>query len=224
MQMPTQTPFAPLPPGPPQRTRSYFALRSGIVLFVVVIITVLVAGLLPGSVVTARNLAYPPPRISVSASTTQAHVGDTVQFTVHVNAGNDLTYTWDFGDNSVAAAGGATMSHTYNNTCQSCTVTVTATDPIQHQASASTTVSVLPPAPTASFTYQEYDTYYSCVEFDASASTGENISYSWDYGDGTTDSGQTTNHCYYQSGTYTVTLTVTDDFQQSAQSSNAIHV
>ncbi|MGH2517838.1 MAG: PKD domain-containing protein, partial [Ktedonobacterales bacterium] len=142
MQMPMRAPLAPMPPSPPP-TRAYVGLRTGIVLLVVVAATVLLAGLLPGSVVTARNLAYPQPNISVSASTAQVHVGDSVQFSVSVKAGNELTYSWDFGDGAVP--GGATMSHTYDATCQSCAVTVTATDPIQHQARATTQIVVAPP-------------------------------------------------------------------------------
>lgn len=221
MQIPSQTPLAPLPPGPP-RTSSYAGVRTGLLMLVVVIIAVLVAGLLPGSVATARNLAYPQPSISISASTQTAHVGDTVQFTVQVKAGTDLTYSWDFGSGPIS--GGATMSHTYTATCQSCTVTVTAIDPIQHQASANTSITVAPPPPTASFTSQEYDSYFFCVQFDATQSNGENLSYAWDYGDGNTDTGQSATHCYYQAGTYTVKLTVTDDFNQSAQTSNTITV
>ena len=225
MQMPTQTPLAPPPLGPRQ-TRSYVGARTGVVMLVVVIVAVLLAGLLPSSIVTARNLAYPPPSITVSASTTQAHAGDTIQFTVQVHAGTDLTYAWDFADSTGGSkvAGGATMSHTYTDTCQSCTVTVVATDPIQHYATASTTITVAPPAPTASFTFQEYDTVDFCVDFDATASTGENLSFAWDFGDGSTDTGPATNYCYFQSGTYTVTLTVTDDFNQTAQTTQTVLV
>lgn len=225
MQMPTQTPIAPVPPGPPAQPRSYVALRTGIVMIVVVIVATIIAGLLPGSVVTARNLAYPQPNISVSASTSNPHVGDTVQFTVQVNAGNELTYTWDFGDNSNAVPGGPVMSHAYSDYCQQCIVTVTATDPIQHTATATTSVSVLPPPPTASFSYQEVDPYSFCVQFDASASTGTNLTFVWTYGDNSTpDQGQSPGayHCYYQSGTYTVNLTVTDGFGQFAQTSSTI--
>lgn len=58
----------------------------------------------------------------------------------------------------------------------------------------------------------------SCVElvcdFDASGSAdsdGSIVSYSWDFGGGSTDSGQTAQNVYASDGSYDVTLTVTDD-------------
>ncbi len=50
------------------------------------------------------------------------------------------------------------------------------------------------------------------VYFNASSSTSESgiVSYEWDFGDGTTGSGITTNHTYNEVGSYTVILTVTD--------------
>ena len=37
------------------------------------------------------------------------------------------------------------------------------------------------------------------------------MSYAWTFGDGDTGSGETVNHAYDAGGTYTVTLTITDD-------------
>src|SRR5439155_21290792 len=52
------------------------------------------------------------------------------------------------------------------------------------------------------------------VTFDATASTdpdGSIASYSWDFGDGTGDQGVSVVHAYTAPGTYTITLTVTDN-------------
>jgi hypothetical protein len=52
------------------------------------------------------------------------------------------------------------------------------------------------------------------ITFNASSSydsDGSIVSYSWNFGDGSSASGVTVTHSYSQLGTYTVTLTVTDD-------------
>lgn len=65
--------------------------------------------------------------------------------------------------------------------------------------------------PTANFTYTTNDL---AASFDASSSSdtdGSIVSYAWNFGDGTTGSGVTTSRTYAAAGTYSVTLTVTDN-------------
>ncbi|MEM6717408.1 MAG: PKD domain-containing protein, partial [Cyanobacteria bacterium P01_C01_bin.147] len=63
--------------------------------------------------------------------------------------------------------------------------------------------------PTADF---DFVTDLLEVDFDGSGSSDDSgiTGYSWDFGDGNSDSGATVSHTYGASGTYTVTLTVTD--------------
>ena len=52
------------------------------------------------------------------------------------------------------------------------------------------------------------------IAFDGSASSdsdGSIVSYEWDFGDGTTGTGTTPSHAYVDNGSYTTTLTVTDN-------------
>ncbi|WP_435075832.1 PKD domain-containing protein [Halorubrum sp. HHNYT27] len=71
--------------------------------------------------------------------------------------------------------------------------------------------------PVASFSYEPEDPEVEeGITFNASDSTdldGDEtiVSYDWDFGDGTTGTGEMTTHSYDDAGEYEVTLTVTDD-------------
>jgi PKD repeat protein len=73
---------------------------------------------------------------------------------------------------------------------------------------------ILPPNPklVPSFFYSPQQPHESeSIQFDASASTGAIVSYAWNFGDGTSGTGVRPTHTYGVTGTYNVTLTITDD-------------
>ena len=79
-------------------------------------------------------------------------------------------------------------------------------------------VAVATASPNETYTYED-------ITFDASASydpDGSIISYEWDFGDGTTASGAVVSHAYADDGTYTATLTVTDNY--GAKNSTSVTV
>jgi large repetitive protein len=119
--------------------------------------------------------------------------------------GTIASYDWDFGDTNLGT--GANPTHTYAAD-GTYTVTLTVTDDDGATTTATTTATVtLGPAFNA--VCQGLD----CT-FDADGATGPNgtaAAYDWDFGDTTTGAGETSNHLYAADGTYTVTLTVTDD-------------
>ena len=74
------------------------------------------------------------------------------------------------------------------------------------------------------FSYEAPTT--STINFDASStySTSSVSSYSWNFGDSNTGTGQTPSHTFSSSGTYTVTLTVTDSLNQTDTFSQKIEI
>lgn len=230
-----QSPFPPppvatMPPPAPQypaaAAKTYTGLKMTGVTLVALIIIVVVAFTLPSSAAQARKLAYPLPVVSIQTSvSSNPHVGDSIQFTAHVTAGRDLTYAWDFGDGATAFT--ASASHSYSQFQQGgYDVHLVVTDPIHQAASADTTLTVLPQPPTAVFTVSQDPYAQYCFTFDASGSIGTQLSFTWDFGDGSgpNQGGETTDNCYYgPSGNYTVTLTVSDVANQTDSVSHAVY-
>ncbi|RLE41413.1 hypothetical protein DRJ19_05910, partial [Candidatus Woesearchaeota archaeon] len=82
--------------------------------------------------------------------------------------------------------------------------------------------------PIANFTYYpEKPVVNQSVTFDASSSydpDGNITKYEWDFGDGETASGKIVTHAYSDAGSYTVTLTVTDDDAATHSISKKVNV
>ena len=142
--------------------------------------------------------------------------------------GSVVSYLWNFGDGTTAS--GVTAVHAYA-AAGSYTVRLTVTDNDGLTNSASTTAQVSdgtglqPPVANPAGPYQ--GTTGSPVAFDGSASSdpdGTIVSYDWTFGDGGTASGATPTHAYNSAGTYTVTLTVTDDTGRTAAATTSATV
>jgi PKD repeat protein len=138
----------------------------------------------------------------------------TVQFTDESVAGDNPidTWEWDFGDGDTSTA--QNPSHTYD-TPGTYTVTLTVTD--EHGCSDEETKEAYITSnegPTADFTS---DVQSCCnpltVQFTDESVAGDNPidTWEWDFGDGDTSTAQNPSHMYDTPGTYTVTLTVTDE-------------
>ena len=77
------------------------------------------------------------------------------------------------------------------------------------------------PAPAPVFTSMA--TFLS-VDFDATSSTGAALTYSWDFGDGNTGTGDQPTHLYGAGGSYAVVLTATDSCGQSVTATDTLLV
>ena len=73
-----------------------------------------------------------------------------------------------------------------------------------------------PAAPVAAFTTGGPLEVDGTQSFDADTSTGDTLTYAWNFGDGEAATGAQVTHVYTNANTYTVTLTVTDDANRSA--------
>ncbi|MFT3888303.1 MAG: PKD domain-containing protein [Arachnia sp.] len=123
--------------------------------------------------------------------------------------GDALTYGWEFGDGSTGT--GAQVEHTFAaaGTYQ---VTLTVTDARGATASKTQAVSVAVPngAPTAEVATEVDGLKVSVDGSGSSDPDGDQLTYAWEFGDGSTGTGATASHTYATDGTYTVKLTVTD--------------
>lgn len=208
--------YAGMPMGGQQYASAPTALQSRLLLLALpVVVVVLVAtgiAWLQWAAQRGVALGYPTPQVHImSLPSNSLLINHDIQFSAD-GSGRDLTYTWDFGDQTTAS--GPSVSHTYQSN-GNFTVTVTVTDAIGHTSTDTLAVSAVSPAPTASFTYSVGSSGY--VYFDASNSAADPStsidSYSWDFGDGGTDFNRYSSqesHYYSSPGTYTVTLIVTD--------------
>ncbi len=164
--------------------------------------------------ITVIDATPQPPTANLVANPTNGGAPLTVAFDASGSTdpnGDVLTYSWDFGDGNSGA--GANINHTYT-TIGIYTATLTVNDGNGGTDSETVNITVTNTAPTANFTatptFGQPPLY---VTFDASSSTdanGDNLTYSWNFGDGTSGTGITANHTYPSEGVYTVTLTVND--------------
>ena len=155
------------------------------------------------------------PNAVATASDTTPCVGQNIAFdgTDSFDADGEIVdYEWDFGDGDFAV--GSMTEHAYeNNGIYTVTLTVTDNDGLEDSTNVFIAATSNCKVPVADAGPDMEVGVGQVVGFDGSESDddGEIIDYEWDFGDGTSGSGQKTVHTYNALGSYTVTLTVTDN-------------
>ena len=144
--------------------------------------------------------------------------GELLTFTVNHDdpgAADTHTITWDFGDSG--AATGASVTHAYaDNGAYAVTVTVTDDDGGSASASDTSTISNVDPVITsiAGPTSGTEGIALSWTANVTDAGSADTHTYDFDFGDGSpvvSGASDTVSHAYEDNGTYTLTVTVTDD-------------
>jgi PKD repeat protein len=132
-------------------------------------------------------------------------LGETTVFT-NTSTGINLEYQWDFGDGSPVVTT-TNPTHIYPD-LGLYTVTLTATNPVSSSVATGTVEIML--APQAGFNTSSPDALGETTLF-TNTSTGSNLAYQWDFGDGSPIVTATNPvHLYPEIGQYTVSLTATN--------------
>jgi len=183
--------------------------------------------LTPTQVLNHYQLVYPPAaNVSPVAAFTSSVAQATASFDGSTSVDPDGTvasYAWNFGDSGTAT--GATPQHTYTAS-GTYTVSLTVTDNRGGTNTITHPVSVTMPnvLPVAAFT----DAVNGLnTTFDASGSSdsdGTIASYAWNFGDGALATSAKPAHRYGADGTYTVSLTVTDNSGGMTSTSQTVTV
>jgi PKD repeat protein len=177
--------------------------------------TITVSANLPGG---SANFSFSP---------TNPGVNDTVFFNASQSLAANASYSWDFGDGSTGS--GLTPTHQYARP-GTYTVILTVRNDLGQSASTTRTVTVSASSTqlVAAFTFSPTDPTISLntntVIFDARDSSANATRWEWDFGDGSTGSGQRVNHTFSRAGTWVVRLTVNDSDGRSATTTRNVTV
>ena len=174
---------------------------------------------LPDNIEKAVESNDTPPVAAISG-TTSGNEGGSFSYSASgssdADAGDVLTYTWDFGDGSTAT--GIAPSHVFaDNGTYTATVTATDSKGVYGQATMTTTVSNVAPVITTFLTPKQNASNAKLTVSFSDAGTLDTHTVTFNWGDGTTSTvsaglgtSATGNHVYATAGFYSVKATVTD--------------
>ena len=168
----------------------------------------------PSKTVTFEILKNHPPTADFTYSPQNPTDTQAVHFTDNSDDtdGTIANYTWNFGDGSTSNEPNPTHQYEDNGTY---TVTLTVKDDKGATDTISKQIEVSNEPPTAYFKYEPADKAKINEEVtftDESTDTDGTIAnYTWNFGDGNISYEKNPTHKYGEAGTYTITLTITDN-------------
>jgi PKD repeat protein len=169
----------------------------------------------------------PPPLASFTFSPAAPGVNQDIFFNASASSAFGAQFNWDFGDGGTAR--GVTPTYRYVRSGVF-TVTLAVIDQFGRSAAASKTVNVSSTSAqlVADFTVSPTNPTISfgtnTVFFDATPSSPGVTIWTWDFGDGSSGTGQRPAHTYVRRGTWVVRLTVGDDAGRSATTTRNVTV
>jgi PKD repeat protein len=142
-----------------------------------------------------------------AANDSPTELGSQTTLSATVAAGSNVSYEWDFGDNTGGI--GDVVTHTYPAvgvyqgvvTATNNTSVVTATTVVTITDVAIAGLAATNDSPT---------TLGDTTTLTATIAAGSNVTYAWDFDDGSTGSGEVVTHVFAQAGTYTVSVTASN--------------
>ncbi|OOQ61664.1 PKD domain-containing protein [Mucilaginibacter pedocola] len=165
--------------------------------------------------------AYPKPAPNFTADVTSGCKAIKVTFanTTPANGATppqSLTYEWDFGDGSAHFFGYTPLPHVYTAKSTSYTVTLTVTNLSTGCNDVITKPNFIQVTPAPNVDFEASPGFVTKIPnyhfaFDDKTSGNPNpVAWAWDFGDGATSTQQNPGHTYADTGTYKVTLRVTN--------------
>jgi len=164
------------------------------------------------------NAAPVAPSITSHPASVTVTAGQTATFSVTATGTAPLSYQWQKNGAPIAGATATTYTTPATTTADNgstfrCTVSNSAGSVPSNSATLTVNPAVNKP-PVANAGPDQATQSLTTITFNGSGSSdpdGTITSYAWNFGDGTSGSGVTVSHSYAKPGTYTVTLTVTDN-------------
>jgi hypothetical protein len=194
-QVSTTTLNAVVPAGIPVGTYSLTLYNGDCQLSVLPDAFTVIKGVLPIEGLAAQN-------------SSPTELGQTTFLTATVTAGDQISYSWNFGDDFLGV--GANVSHIYSQVGEY-TAVVTVTNSVS-SAVTNTLVTIVDVPITGLFAVSDSPTQFGdSTTFTATVTAGTNIIFTWDFGDGSAFAyGANAAHTYAEAGEYAVILTASN--------------